>query len=191
MADIKRLVSSLLLLIGVVLVFAGMSAALGFTAGGTIASLAAIVTLLYAGAVWFGRSTPPPVQPWPADAVVVFDRALRVVGGPERGAPLVAQFSPAVRADVETHCPRTFAGQGARFTCDYDGSRVEFDAVPVRAADGSIIFGMLVSGAFVRQADTAPGQAEAVTGPAALDEARAREAGRNSEGVREDVRVRI
>ena len=50
----KRLISSLLMAAGIVLVFYGFNSALGFTVIGMIASVAAIVSLLYAGGVLFG-----------------------------------------------------------------------------------------------------------------------------------------
>jgi heme A synthase len=53
----KRLLSSLLMATGIVLVFYGINAALGFTVIGMFASLAAITSLLYAGAVLFGAAT--------------------------------------------------------------------------------------------------------------------------------------
>jgi hypothetical protein len=57
MVPLNRVLSSVLLASGIVLVFAGLSAALGFTAPGMIASIAVIGTLLYTGSVWF--SSPP------------------------------------------------------------------------------------------------------------------------------------
>ena len=52
----KRLLSSLLMAAGIVLVFYGFNAALGFTIVGMFASLAAITALLYAGGVLFGSA---------------------------------------------------------------------------------------------------------------------------------------
>lgn len=149
MADSKGLVSSTLLVAGVVLVFAGLATALGFTIGGTIASLAAIVTLLYAGAVWFGQATTSPGRSGPAGLVIVFDRALSVVCGAGRGTPLVLQFPEILRADIELHCVAALAGQSTRFTCDDGVSRLGFDAAPVRVQDGSIVYGILLSAAVV------------------------------------------
>lgn len=54
-----RLISSLLMTAGIVLVFFGFNAALGFTLIGMIASLAAIAGLLYAGGVLFGAAPEP------------------------------------------------------------------------------------------------------------------------------------
>lgn len=54
---LKRLLSSFLMATGIVLVFYGFNAALGFTVVGMFASLAAIASLLYAGAVLFGTTT--------------------------------------------------------------------------------------------------------------------------------------
>ena len=52
----KRLLSSFLMATGIVLVFYGFNAALGFTWIGMLASLAAITSLLYAGGVLFGEA---------------------------------------------------------------------------------------------------------------------------------------
>lgn len=52
----KRLLSSFLMATGIVLVFYGFNAALGFTWIGMLASLAAITSLLYAGGVLFGAA---------------------------------------------------------------------------------------------------------------------------------------
>ena len=60
MADIKRLASSALLGLGVLFVFFGLNAALGFTPGGAIAAVAVIGALLYSGAVWFAPRPPAP-----------------------------------------------------------------------------------------------------------------------------------
>lgn len=56
---LKRLLSSFLMATGIVLVFYGFNAALGFTIVGMFASLAAITSLLYAGAVLFGTAANP------------------------------------------------------------------------------------------------------------------------------------
>ena len=76
MTDIKRLASSVLLGLGVLLVFFGLNAALGFTRGGAIASLAVIGALLYSGAVWFAppraagsQRLPPPSSRRPSCSI--------------------------------------------------------------------------------------------------------------------------
>jgi len=46
---------------------------------------------------------------------------------------------------VETHCVAALGGAGARFSCGSGSDRRQFDAVPVRAADGSIVYGLLMS----------------------------------------------
>lgn len=149
MADSKGLVSSTLLVAGVVLVFAGLISALGFTIGGTIASLAAILTLLYAGAVWFGQARTSPDRSGRAGLVIVFDRALAVVSGAARGTPLVLQFPEVSRAAIELHCVAALAGESTRFTCDDGVSRVDFDAAPIRDHNGWIGYGILLSAAVV------------------------------------------
>ena len=62
MTDFKRLSSSALLVVGVLLVFFGLNAALGFMPGAAIASLAAVGALLYSGAVWLPRQRRPPPE---------------------------------------------------------------------------------------------------------------------------------
>ena len=160
MTPVTRLLSSLLLAAGMVLVFAGLSSALGFTLPGMAASVAVIAGLLYAGAVWFGA---PPMMP-AADGgtVVVFDRHLRAVAGALPGTSIVARYPEAVRADIERHCRAALAGESSHFTCQIDGARVTFEAAPVLSANGLVLFGVLVSGAGIaapliaqRQAATA------------------------------------
>ena len=59
----KRLFSSFLMAAGIVLVFYGFNSALGFTMIGMFASFAAIVALLYAGAVLFGSAVESHAEP--------------------------------------------------------------------------------------------------------------------------------
>lgn len=146
MARFKRLASSLLLATGIVLVFAGLSAALGFTAGGLIASVAAIATLLYAGAVWFGP-TPPALAPSGAETVVVFDRSLHIVAGATPGAPLLHQFPAALRDTVEAHCRAALAGEHGHFGCEIGGRRLTFDVAPIQMMGGAVLYGVLITGA--------------------------------------------
>ena len=80
MAPLRRLASSALLVGGLLVVFASISAVLDFSGAGMVASLALIAALLYAGGVWFG-SPPSIIPPAGADRVIVFDRALRVAAG--------------------------------------------------------------------------------------------------------------
>ena len=67
------------------------------------------------------------------------------IPGALRGATLTSCFPPSVRADLETHCAAALGGAGARFSCVSDGERLQFDAVPVRAADGRIVYGLLMT----------------------------------------------
>lgn len=121
---------------GVVLVFAGLSSALGFSLAGVLASTAAIAALLYAGAVWFGdaRRADP--------SVVLFTPALIVAGGPLTGRPVADLFPAALRGDIEARCRDALAGTASHFTC---GS-VSFSATPVRDAAGAVVYGLLLSG---------------------------------------------
>ena len=73
MPPLNRLIASILLGIGVVLVFAGFSAALGFTALGVVATLAAIATLMSAGATWFPRNATSPAVTSSPVPLIVFD----------------------------------------------------------------------------------------------------------------------
>jgi hypothetical protein len=84
MRVVKNAVSALLLALGVVLTFLGLSSALGFTAGGMLASVTAIAALLYAGGTWFSRRPAP--TPAGSATIIVFDRALQVVTGASSGS---------------------------------------------------------------------------------------------------------
>jgi hypothetical protein len=141
MTHMKRIVSSVLFVTGVMFVFAGMSAALGFTVVGVAASAAAIVTLLYAGGVWFAA------RALPRDCAIVFDRALRVTCGPSLGTPVAAQFPGTLRHEVEARCGAAIAGQSTYFSCEHHGVSVTFHAAPIRGADGTILYGVLLTGA--------------------------------------------
>ena len=57
MAALSRLASSVLFALGVALVLIGLSAALGFSVAGGVASAAAVASLLYAGGVWLDRKS--------------------------------------------------------------------------------------------------------------------------------------
>ena len=141
-----RIGSFVLLAGGVLLVFAGLTSALGFSMWGVVASTAAIVALLYAGGVWFGGAPPADVS------VVLFTPQLTVAAGPLAGRTLADLFPRAARQDLESHCRAALTGQSLRFVGDA-GQR--FDVAPVRSADGAIVFGVLISG------DTTPDRAVA------------------------------
>ena len=132
--------SSVLLAIGVTFVFAGMSAALGFTVTGALVSVAAIGTLLYAGGTWFAGA------PLRRDAVLVFDRALVVACGSAAGTPVAAQFPAGLRREIEERCAAVWRGEAAHFTCEAGGIAHAFHTAPVRAADGTIVYGVLLNG---------------------------------------------
>lgn len=133
-----RLGSFVLLAGGLVLVFAGVSSALGFSLWGMAATTAAIVALLYAGGVWFG--TPPPA----ADgSVVLFTHALTVASGPHAGRAIADLYPASIRPSIEDGCRRALAGQPTRFT--FEGS-APFATSPVRSAEGAVVYGLLLSG---------------------------------------------
>ena len=129
------------------LVFAGVASALGFSWWGMLASVAAIVALLYAGGVWFGA--PPPSD----SAVVLFTHTLVVASGPHTGRPLTALYPHANRTALEDGCRKGLAGHASRFTCDSQ----RFAVSPVRSAEGAVVYGLLLSGA------AAAAEASAVT----------------------------
>ena len=141
MAPMNRAASWLLFTTGIALVVLGLSAALGFTVGGVLASIAAVAALLYAGSVWLGD------RPVAAPSVIVFDRQLRITGGPHAGQPLGSLFPPAMRDEIERRCVAAIAGHHSRFACrDGAGERV-FDAAPVLSDRPAEITGVLVEGA--------------------------------------------
>lgn len=143
MTHARRFVSSALLAVGVTFVFAGTSAAFGFTIAGMLASVTAIAALLYAGGTWFGRA---PQQP---DGVLVFDRALRVVAsGGTPGTHVSAHFPVPLRREIEAHCTAALNGISSHFTIEpQHGGPLDCHAAPVRAADGTILYGVLLAAA--------------------------------------------
>jgi hypothetical protein len=142
MAPLKRVASSVLFGSGVGLVLVGLSAALGFTVAGIVASVAAVAALLYAGGVWFGDRTTVS-----APSVLVFDRELRIAGGPHAGEPVVSRFPAPMRIEIQRRCAAAVAGEHSRFTCRDGGRTRVFDAAPVLSARTSEICGVLVEGA--------------------------------------------
>ena len=145
MGLVKRVVSSLLLASGIVLVFAGLSNALGFSPTGILASVAAIAALLYAGGVWFGGSPAQLTTPG-ADTVLVFDRLLQIVSGPGTGTSLLAQFPAPIRPELEMRCRMALAGQHTHFSCEHAGARMSFDISPVQSISGIVLYGIVVAG---------------------------------------------
>jgi hypothetical protein len=143
MTDFKRLASSALLGLGVLLVFFGLNAALGFTPGGAIASVAVIGALLYSGAVWFAPAAPPLPTP-DFGAPIVFDRDGHLVGGAERGQALASRFPEALRAEVHQRCAAALAGVPGWIAGEHDGHPATFEFLPVRDSSGTIVYGLLV-----------------------------------------------
>lgn len=144
MAQRHRIVSTVLLLAGVGLVFAGMSSALSFSLPGIIATLATIAGLLYAGGVWFGNVAPGD------PSVVIFDRRLIIVSGGQPGRPIGDLFPLSVRRDVEQRCRDAFDGRSTRFSIPGDAERRRFEVAPIRIANGLVAYGILLSGAMVQ-----------------------------------------
>lgn len=142
-AQRHRIVSTILLLAGVGLVFAGMSSALDFSLPGIIATVATIAGLLYAGGVWFGSV----VSDEPS--VLIFDRHLIIVSGAQPGRPVGDLFPLGVRRNVEQQCRDAFDGRSTRFSIPGDADRHRFEVAPIRNADGRVAYGILLSGAMV------------------------------------------
>lgn len=144
MAQRHQIISTVLLLAGVGLVFAGMSSALNFTLPGIIAAVATIAGLLYAGGVWFGSVGPSD------SSVLIFDRRLMIVSGGQPGRPIGDLFPLGVRRDVEQRCREAFDGRSTRFSIPGDAERRRFEVAPIRTADGFVAYGILLSGAMVQ-----------------------------------------
>lgn len=151
MGVVKRAVSSLLLVCGTVFVFAGLSAALGFTVGGMLVSLAAIAALLYAGGVWFGGAHSA-LAPAGGESVIVFDRSLHIAAGAVPGTPLLSQFPHSLRPEIEMHCRLALGGEHTHFDCEHAGARLSFDMAPVPDSNGMVFYGVLVAGSGTRVA---------------------------------------
>lgn len=143
MMPVNRIISSVLLAAGIVLVFVGLSAALRFTAPGMIASVGAIAALLYAGGVWFG-SLPPIAIPTGAETVLVFDRDLLVAAGPGTGTPLLRRFHEDLRPELEARCAAALRGESHRLVCDSNQARLVFETAPVASVTGVVLFGTLI-----------------------------------------------
>ena len=148
MTAIPSLLSTALMMSGVALVLFGFKTALGSTVSGVIASVAAIVALLYAGAVWFGAGAPRPGPDLSASwssPLIVFDRDGRIVSGAEKGRPVASLFPEVIRPEIEQRSTAALAGTSVRFACLYNGQAILLDALPVRSADGTIVYGILLS----------------------------------------------
>jgi len=143
MAHRHKIVSTVLLLAGVGLVFAGMSSAFHFSLPGIVAVLASIGGLLYAGGVWFANIVPD--EP----SVVLFDRHLIIVSGGQPGRPIGDLFPLSVRRDVEQRCREAFDGRSTRFSIPGHAGRGRFEVAPIRIADGLVAYGILLSGEMV------------------------------------------
>jgi hypothetical protein len=141
--DRHHIGSSILLAAGVVLVFAGLSAALGVSLPGIIASTSAIAALLYAGAVWFGEA------PRADRSVLLFTRALSVASGPLKGRPISDLFPDAMRGEIESRCRAALAGLDSRFSRGSGTGHVTFSATSVRDDAGAVAYGLLLSGSLL------------------------------------------
>lgn len=136
--DKQRVGSWVLLVGGIVLVFAGLTSALGFSTSGIVASAAAIAALLYAGGVWVGGS--PRVD----DSVLLFTPELTVAVGPLAGRAVVDLFPIPLRKEIDAQCRAALAGRSNRFS---SAAGQTFEAAPVHGADGLVVYGILICGA--------------------------------------------
>jgi len=146
MANVRRPLPFVLLLIGVALIYVGLVRALGITPYGVLVGVAATGALLLTGGIWFGASAPRTrVTSATGDgSPILFDLQGRLVSGPDAGQPVTSRFPEAARPDVERQCVTVLAGRAARFPCVWDGTAIVFDGLPVRSADGVIVYGLLV-----------------------------------------------
>ena len=146
MASVRQPLPFVLLPVGVALIFLGLTRALGITPYGVLVSLVAISALLLTGGIWFGAPAPRTrVTSSTRDgSPILFDVQGRLVSGPHAGQPVTSRFPEAERPDIERHCATVLAGRTARFPCVWDGTPIVFEALPVRSADGAIVYGLLV-----------------------------------------------
>ncbi|HJR61631.1 MAG TPA: hypothetical protein VJ813_19645 [Vicinamibacterales bacterium] len=135
MARVNRVISSLMFCAGIALVFAGLSAALGYTLAGMIASVAAIAGLLYAGGIWFGSPATGP------GTVLIFDHGLNLT----TGTPLLSHFPEPHRPEIQRHCEAALRGEARRFLV----RERAFHATPITAADGTVLYGALLEDVLV------------------------------------------
>ena len=146
MASVRRALPVVLLIVGVSLISLALTRALGPAPYGLLVSLVAIGALLLTGGIWFGAPAPRTGATSTAGDVspILFDLQGRLVSGPDTGQPVTSRFPEAARLDVERHCVTVLAGHAAQFPCVWDGTPIVFDALPVRSADGVIVYGLLV-----------------------------------------------
>src|SRR5688572_22323192 len=154
MAALSRVASSVLFALGVALVLIGLSAGLGFSVAGGVASAAAVASLLYAGGVWFGDKSH-----LLAPSVLVFDRDLCITGGPHAGKRVASKFPSSIRDEIERRCAAAIAGRHSRFTVSDGGRQRVFDAAPVLSGRTHEIAGVLVEGAAAAVDDSLPADA--------------------------------
>ena len=149
MRPVKRVLSSVILTSGIVVAFAGLSLALGFTVPAMLASIALIAALLYAGGLWFGGA-PTTLATAGSDLVIVFDRSLKVTAGPAPGTSLLLQFPESLRPEIEMRCRLALRGEHTHFECEHAGARIAFDIAPVQSIQGMVLYGVLISGSGTR-----------------------------------------
>jgi hypothetical protein len=154
MVPAPRLSSVVILAMGVLLVSAGFTTALGFSVESLLASAVATAALLYAGGTW-GATRPRAAPPLGERTLIVFDRDTRIIGGGHTGEPVVLLFPEILRPEIERRCAAALVGTTARFPCVRNGSLIVYESLPVRDVDGTIICGILVTAG----SSAAPGSA--------------------------------
>lgn len=144
MTRVQRFLSSLFFGAGILLVFTGLSTSMGFTLPGMLASVGLIAALLYAGAMWFGAPTLLALPPG-AEAVIVFDRELRVAAGPGIGTSVLTRFPVAVRSEVERRCRAALGGAVVHFVCEIGRRRLAVEIAPVASPSGPAQYAILTA----------------------------------------------
>ncbi len=145
MGPARRITSSILLASGVVLVFIGLSRAMGFNAPAFVICIVAIAALLYAGGAWFGGAAAP-IATAGSEVVIVFDRSLKVAAGRDPGTSLLLHFPEPLRPEIEMRCRLALRGEHTHFQCEHAGARLAFDIGPVQSVQGVVVYGVLISG---------------------------------------------
>lgn len=153
--DRQHAASFVLLIAGVVLVFAGLISALDFSITGIVASTAAIAALLYAGGVWFGEA------PRSDRSMVLFTRELSIAEGLSKGRPIADLFPEGMRGEIESRCRAALTGVASAFSCGSGTERLNFSVTPVRDSAAAVVYGLLLSGTLLE--DSAPAAARLKT----------------------------
>jgi hypothetical protein len=87
MANVKRIIAFVLVLVGITLVSLGLTRALGFTPVGMVVGVATIAALLFTGGLWFGAPAPRThvTSATGDESPILFDVHGCLVSGPNAG----------------------------------------------------------------------------------------------------------